>query len=293
MSYSVDNAVIMAAGTSSRFAPLSWEMPKALIPVRGEVLIERQIRQLKEAGIDDVIVVTGYKKECFDSLRGKFGVRLVHNPDYHVRNNHSSIHAVKDFLRNSYICSSDNYFTQNPFENRVDGAYYAAVYADGETKEWCMQTGPDGYVNQVQIGGKNAWYMLGHVFWDETFTRTFLDILEREYDLPETKDKLWEAIYMAHLDVLKLKIRKYTDDFIFEFDSLDELRVFDPSYRTDTRSGIIAGLAAQLGCTQDALSDFRALKAPGETEAIGFSFEYGGETYRYLYKTKKWGRENG
>lgn len=40
----VDNAIIMAAGTSSRFAPLSFERPKALIEVRGEILIERQIR---------------------------------------------------------------------------------------------------------------------------------------------------------------------------------------------------------------------------------------------------------
>ena len=38
----VDNAIIMAAGTSSRFAPLSFERPKALIEVRGEILIERQ-----------------------------------------------------------------------------------------------------------------------------------------------------------------------------------------------------------------------------------------------------------
>ena len=46
----VDNAIIMAAGTASRFAPLSYEKPKALIEVHGEVLIERQIRQLREAG---------------------------------------------------------------------------------------------------------------------------------------------------------------------------------------------------------------------------------------------------
>ena len=39
MAYKVDNAVIMAAGTSSRFAPLSYEYPKALIRVKGEVLI--------------------------------------------------------------------------------------------------------------------------------------------------------------------------------------------------------------------------------------------------------------
>ena len=50
--YKVDNAVIMAAGMSTRLAPLSYETPKALLNVHGEVLIERQIRQLGEAGIE-------------------------------------------------------------------------------------------------------------------------------------------------------------------------------------------------------------------------------------------------
>ena len=51
MSYKADNAIIMAAGASSRFAPLSYEVPKALIRVKNEILLERQIRQLQEAGI--------------------------------------------------------------------------------------------------------------------------------------------------------------------------------------------------------------------------------------------------
>ena len=75
--YSVDNAIIMAAGLSSRFAPLSYEKPKALIEVHGEVLIERQIRQLIEAGIPEIVIVTGYKAEMFAYLQEKYGVKLV------------------------------------------------------------------------------------------------------------------------------------------------------------------------------------------------------------------------
>ena len=54
MAYKVENAIIMAAGMSTRFAPISYEYPKALLNVKGEVLIERQICQLKEVGIDDI-----------------------------------------------------------------------------------------------------------------------------------------------------------------------------------------------------------------------------------------------
>ncbi|WP_259642045.1 sugar phosphate nucleotidyltransferase [Aggregatibacter aphrophilus] len=44
----------MAAGKSTRFAPFTYEKPKGLFNVRNEVLIERQICQLKEAGIKDI-----------------------------------------------------------------------------------------------------------------------------------------------------------------------------------------------------------------------------------------------
>ena len=61
--YKVDNAIIMAAGMSSRFAPLCYESPKGLLNVKGERLIEREILQLKEAGIEDITLVVGYMKE--------------------------------------------------------------------------------------------------------------------------------------------------------------------------------------------------------------------------------------
>ena len=53
------NAIIMAAGMSSRFAPLSLETPKALLNVKDEIMIERQIGQLREAGIDEIVIVVG------------------------------------------------------------------------------------------------------------------------------------------------------------------------------------------------------------------------------------------
>lgn len=58
-------AIILAAGKSNRFAPFTYEKPKGLFRVRGEVLIERQIRQLQEAGVKDIYVVVGYMKEKF------------------------------------------------------------------------------------------------------------------------------------------------------------------------------------------------------------------------------------
>ncbi len=282
MSYRVDNAVIMCAGTSSRFAPLSYEKPKALTEVKGEILLERQIRQLREAGVPEIILVLGYKKEQFYYLKEKYGVILVENEEYLYRNNNSSIWAARHFLKNSYICSADNYFLQNPFEREVDEAYYAAVYSEGETQEWCLTEDSEGFIDSVVIGGRDAWYMLGHAFFTEEFSREFLAILTRIYDLPETAGMLWEAIYMRHLDRLKLRIRRYPADAIYEFDSLDELRQFDESYIFDTRSAILKAVARQLSVRESDITDIQAVK--DGNAAAGFTFRAAGEGYRYEYE---------
>ena len=286
MAYAVDNAIIMAAGTSSRFAPLSYEIPKALIDVRGEVLIERQIKQLKEAGLKEIILVTGYKKDQFEYLQKKFGVRIIENPEYLTRNNNGSIYAVREYLHNSYICSSDNYFTINPFETTVDDGYYAAVYSEGDTAEWCMTEDSEGYIDSVTIGGRDSWYMLGHAFWDEKFSSRFIDILEDIYDLPETADMLWEKIYMQHLDVLKLRMRRYGDNDIFEFDTLDELRQFDESYVKDTRSAILKSLAEKLSCSEADMTGLTAVKT-ADNAAAGVRFRALGRNYEYIYETRE------
>lgn len=227
----VDNAIIMAAGLSSRFGPIAAKRPKALITVKGEVLIERQIRQLKAVNIQQIIIVVGYKKEQFFYLKDKFGVTLIENTEYETRNNNGSIYAAKDYLKNSYICSADNYFSENPFEPEVSESYYAAMYSEGGTKEWCMTEDESHYISSVTIGGENAWFMIGHAFWSEQFSRKFIEILSAEYNKPETRSMLWESIFMNHLNELPMKIRKYGAGSIYEFDTLKELQEFDESYR--------------------------------------------------------------
>lgn len=228
--YRVENAVIMAAGLSRRFAPLSDKVPKSLLKVKGEILIERQIRQLLEAGISSIYLVVGYKKEQFAYLKEKYGVRLIENPEYQTRNNHSSIYAARHILGNSYICSSDNYFMENIFEPYVFHSYYAASYASGNTGEYCLTADRSDKIVSVQIGGHDSWYMMGHVYWTREFSESFIKILESVYHLPETANQYWEDIYIAHLDSLPLYIRKYPEGTIREFDTLTELCQFDPSY---------------------------------------------------------------
>ena len=99
------NAIIMAAGMATRFAPLSYETPKGLLKVKGEILIDRQICQLKEAGVSGIIVVVGYLAEKFMYLKEKYGVKIVMNEDYSRYNNTSSVIRVIEDMEDTYLCS--------------------------------------------------------------------------------------------------------------------------------------------------------------------------------------------
>ena len=145
-----------------------------------------------------------------------------------------------------------------------------------------MKTDSDGYITHVEIGGKDAWYMLGHAFWSEKFSTKFLCLLENEYDFLQTIDLYWENIFVNHINVLKMKIKKYPANYIFEFDSIDELRQFDTTYITDTRSKVLKRIAEQLGGAESEISGIEPLKN-ASTEVVGIRFEFRTKLYNYTY----------
>ena len=279
--YKVDNAIIMAAGLSSRFAPLSYEKPKGVLTVRGEVLIERQIRQLREAGITDITVVVGYMKEAFFYLEDKFGVTIRVNAEYSVRNNNSTLMLVREKLGNTYVCSSDDYFTENVFEPYAFEAYYPGVFFAGETNEYLLDTARDGRITGVTIGGRDKYGMLGHVYFDRAFSETFVRILVDEYDRPETAGKLWEDIYRAHLDELRMVMRPYEPGVIYEFDSIADLKEFDHDFIENVDSAILDNICRVLDCSRGDVEGIVPIKE-GLTN-LSFRFVVRGESYVYRH----------
>ncbi len=277
----VRNAIIMAAGLSRRFAPISYERPKGTLRVRGEVLIERQIEQLLEAGITDITVVVGYKKEYFFYLARRFNVSITVNDDYLNRNNNGSLWRVREQLGNTYVCSSDDYFTSNPFEEYVYQAYYSAQYVEGPTTEWCLRTRPGGRITGATVGGADAWTMLGHVYFDQAFSSRFREILEEVYDLPETGPKLWESIYLEHVHELDMVVRRYPTGMINEFDSVDEIRSFDPMFMENVDSEVFDTIAEALSCSKTQIHDFYPLKQ-GITN-LSCHFAVGDDEYVYRH----------
>ena len=279
--YRVENAVIMAAGFSSRFAPLSYEAPKGTMRVKGEVLIERQIRQLQDAGISEITVVVGYMKESFFYLEDAFGVEIAVNEEYTSRNNNSTLMLIAGSLANTYICSSDNYFKDNPFEPYVYGAYYAAEYVSGTTDEYCISTDGAGRIISVTEGGHDSLIMIGHAYFSRDFSERFRNILTEVYQRPETADKLWEDVFVDNLDSLSMVVRPYPEGSILEFDSLEDLAIFDHDFVENVDSQILDNICDTLDCTRAEISAIEPIKS-GLTN-LSFKFAVSGNESPGVY----------
>ena len=61
---------------------------------------------------------------------------------------------VKDQLSNTYICSSDNYFVENPFEQYIYRGYYSTIFAEGQTDEYCAIEDSNHTITNIKIGGE-------------------------------------------------------------------------------------------------------------------------------------------
>jgi len=140
-------AIILAAGFGMRMVPINTEIPKGLMEVKGEVLIERMIRHLHEVGITDIQVVVGFMKERYEYLIDEFQVKLVVNSEYQVKNNLYSLSKVKSSLDKTYIIPCDIWSEENPF-------------SDFEPYSWYMVTNEQSIESTVRVNRKRELVMI-------------------------------------------------------------------------------------------------------------------------------------
>jgi len=281
--YRVNNAVILAAGASTRFIPLSLEKPKGLFEVKGEKLIERQILQLQEAGIKDITIVLGYKKEMFYYLEEKYGVKFIINPAFNIKNNIESLYLAKEALSNTYVCVSDSYFVENPFNQFEFQSFNAGVYTDEASEgEIFAKTNLENRITELNDTKKKGLMLWGHSFWNKEFSEAFIALAEKDRDDGKYSQAFWEWMVKDELyNLPPFYIKEYKPGCIFEFDYFEDLRKFDTKYLGYTHSEIIRNIKLVFRCDEEDVVDFRNI-SKGLTNT-SFIFKINGVDYIYRH----------
>ena len=96
---SPNRAIILAAGQGKRLLPLTEARPKCLIELSGKSLLAWQLERLQTAGVEEVVIVTGFRADAVEAEVARLGlsmpVRLAFNPFYTVSDNTASCWIVR------------------------------------------------------------------------------------------------------------------------------------------------------------------------------------------------------
>ena len=298
--FKVEKAVILAAGFGSRFVPLTYETPKGLLEVFGEPMIERQIKQLHAAGIRDITIMVGYLKEKFDYLTDLYGVKLIYNPEYAVRNTISTVfYAADEFLgHNTYILNSDNWIRNEIYHLYEPAAWYCAQHAEGSCSEWVLETDGKGRITDTYPGGMDCDYMYGPAYFSREFSESFIPVLKYYHEMPGTEQYYWEHVLMEMLEGrarkrvtayfgrirgsegwkdITMYINLLPNDTVYEFENLEELRQFDPRYQNDSGSEAMQLVSRVFSVPESEIVRIKRLKAGMTNNSWLFSVK--GEDY--------------
>ncbi|MCQ2801534.1 MAG: phosphotransferase [archaeon] len=259
--FKVNNAIILAAGLSSRFVPISYDKPKALLVVDGLPLIEHIILKLKEKDINNIYIVIGYKSELFFYLKDKYGVNLIFNPEFNIKNTHASINVVKEHLANTYIVCGDNYFKENLFHQYEYESFYGSIFLKEKSFERGFILDKNDYVIDTNKPTLNQWVMWGHAYFDKNFSKEFVKLLNQYYGNPAIDNYYWETIYIENLDKLKMKAQKYSNDVIYEFDSINDLIAYDKNAFKTNNNFSLSLMCKVFNCPIESFSNFEQIKS--------------------------------
>jgi choline kinase len=99
-------AVILCAGVGGRLRPLTEDRPKCLVEVGGRTILESCLANLEAGGIDEVVIVTGYKSELLERLaldKCRTRVTFVHNEGYARTNTAVSLNLALKGMDSDFV----------------------------------------------------------------------------------------------------------------------------------------------------------------------------------------------
>ena len=120
-------AILLAAGFGKRLQPLTDQMPKALVPVKGTPLLFHALDCLSRTGkISEVILVVGHRREDIRQAVGAvyqgMQVTYVENPIYDQTNNVYSLALVKPYVKEAcLLLECDIYYTDDLIQTLLKG----------------------------------------------------------------------------------------------------------------------------------------------------------------------------
>ncbi|MCI8333515.1 MAG: phosphotransferase [Lachnospiraceae bacterium] len=265
-------AVILADGPGMRMAPINAEISKGMLEIKGEVLIERTIRQIQEKGIYNIMIVVGFMKEQYEYLIDKYQVKLAVNPFYAKKNNWYSLYLVREHLENAYIVPCDIWCENNVFRTKELYSWYLVQGRKVKESNICLSSrGQLSFVKDQEAG--NA--LVGIAYLNAEAAEVVKMRLEQMAKNRNCDHCFWEET-LKNGNKFLVYGKEDKEQSARKINTYEDLRELDSSAK-HLKSDIV-NLIAQVFCTEtEEIKDIEVLKK-GMTN----------RSFQFVYRNKKY-----
>ena len=231
--YRAKRAIFIAAGFGTRLVPITFNTPKPLVRVHGVRIIDRLIDACLQAGISEIIIVSGYLGELFDQLLYKYPmIRFLENPVYNEANNISSSLVARYLLSNAYVFEADLLLSNPGIIKKYHYCSDFLAIRKQRSDDWCFRV-KDGVIVEEKVGGEgdDIWQMVGISYWNEADGHKLSQDIQDVYLSPGGKERYWEQVPLVYRkEHYSVEIRECCDEDVVEIDTFNELKAIDKTY---------------------------------------------------------------
>lgn len=208
--------IILAAGKGKRLYPLSLKFPKPLLKIKGESLLERNIKFFHTNDIKDITIITGYMHEAFDFYATKYHLKKVISTEYEYKNSASSLNLVRDILDDALIINGDIYIKENVFKYLKRGISQIISKKITKGKEDGYICDENSRIIKVIKGSISGYGDTGMMYLCGDMAKAVRE------NLPLAKDEyFWEDIVYNLISMHPIYLAKIPN-VVFEIDSIKD-----------------------------------------------------------------------
>jgi NDP-sugar pyrophosphorylase family protein len=115
-------AVILAGGLGTRLRPFTENIPKAMVPVAGKPFLEHQILFLRSQGIEEILLLVGYRAEQIKDFFGdgsKYAVRISYSQEEEPRGTGGALRLAQPKLQSSFLLLNGDTYLPMDFRDAM------------------------------------------------------------------------------------------------------------------------------------------------------------------------------